>query len=150
LAGDDGEHGRLEPDLREFRCRCDTRSYGRRPITDGHIEIQWKLQAGCQNDAFEQGRRRAERIAGPESNRRGVGLEPHDVRAFAECDTEVLTLPDGEADHPSMSTDRPALFVHDRSWSHATSGAAPDELVVAPARHETELLALALVRAEEP
>ncbi len=82
---------------------------------------------------------------GPTTTRRLSGIEPHHIERRARGDAEPAPLPDREMHDAPMGADDAAVEIDDIAGFDRIRPQPPDDVGVAPGRHEADVLAVVLV-----
>ena len=82
---------------------------------------------------------------GPTITRAVVGVEPHDVKRFAEREAQAAPLADRIVDDALMPAEHPAVEMDDVAGPRRAGPQPVDDVAVAPLRHEADVLAVGLV-----
>src|SRR6202034_757402 len=87
----------------------------------------------------------AERLARPDHDATGGGIEPHDVKRRTGRHAEPAPLPDSKMNNAVVAAEHTAVKIDDFARRGGVGPQALDDIAIMPARHEADVLAVVLV-----
>src|SRR6202000_2011459 len=116
------------------------------PVADCAIEVAVADPVDvAQHDAVHP-----QRLARPDHDAAAGGIELDDIKRRTGPNAQALALPDGEMRDALMAADDMAVEVDDVAGLHRVRPQPPDDVGIAPGRHEADVLAVMLVGDRKP